>query len=184
MKDSTSASENSISASDATIKQQCGLTRLYFAVVMFSVIYAAGIIFFAYRKNWLVLLLWLVGIPIARWASVRLSGLTTKLRGYGPLKDKLPSSVSKAPIEVAFYSHNGCPYCPIVKQRLEALQKEMGFTLTKTDLSFKPQVAASKGIRSVPVVEVGSERLVGNATTEQIAQLIAGAQSQTRIASS
>lgn len=178
MKNSISASENSTSASDATIKQQCGLTRLYIAIVMFSIIYAGGIIFFAYRKNWLVLLLWLIGIPIAREASVRLSGFTTKLRGYGPVKDKLPSSVSKAPIEVGFYSHNGCPYCPIVKQRLESLQKEMGFTLTKTDLSFKPQVAASKGIRSVPVVEVGSERLVGNATTEQLAQLIASAQAR------
>jgi len=179
MKNSVSGSGNSTSTSDANIKQQCGLTRLYFALVMFSIIYAGGIIFFAYRKNWLILLLWLVGIPIARWASVRLSGFTTKLRGYGPVIDRLPSGVSKAPIEVAFYSHNGCPYCPIVKQRLEALQKEMGFTLTKTDLSFKPQVATSKGIRSVPVVEAGSERLVGNATTEQMAQLIASAQART-----
>lgn len=149
------------------------------AVVMFSIIYVVGIVFLAYRRNWLILLLWLIVIPSARWASVRLSGFTTKLRGYGPVKDKLPSSVSRAPIEVAFYSHNGCPYCPIVKERLEALQKEMGFTLTKTDLSFKPQVAANKGIRSVPVVEVGSERLIGNATTEQLAQLIASAQART-----
>jgi hypothetical protein len=35
--------------------------------------------------------------------------------------------------------------------------------------------AASKGIRSVPVVEVGGSRLVGNATTEQLAEMIAGA---------
>jgi len=63
-----------------------------------------------------------------------------------------------------------------VKRRLETLQKEIGFTLTKIDVSFKPQLAASKGIRSVPVVEVGKERLLGNATTEQLAQLIAGAQ--------
>jgi glutaredoxin len=170
--------KNSTSASEASLKQQCGLPRLYIAVVMFSIIYAGGIVFFAYRKNWPVLLLWLVWLPSARWASVRLSGFTTKLRGYGPVEDKLPSSVSKAQIEVAFYSHNGCPYCPIVKQRLEALQKEMGFTLTKTDLSFKPQVAANKGIRSVPVVEVGNERLIGNATTEQMAQLIASAQAK------
>jgi hypothetical protein len=31
----------------------------------------------------------------------------------------------------------------------------------------------SKGIRSVPVVEVGGHRLVGNSTTEQLAGLIA-----------
>ena len=170
--------QNSTSASGATIKQQCGLAKLYVTVVMVSIVYVAGIVFFAHRKNWPLLGLWLIWIPSARFASVRLSGFTSKLRGYGPIEDKLPSSVTKANIEVAFYSHNGCPYCPIVKQRLEALQKEMGFTLTKTDLSFKPQVAAHKGIRSVPVVEVGSERLIGNATTEQLAQLIAGAQAK------
>ena len=55
------------------------------------------------------------------------------------------------------------------------MPKKMDFTLTKIDLTFKPQVAASKGIQSVPVVEVGKERLFGNATTEQLAQLITGA---------
>jgi predicted DsbA family dithiol-disulfide isomerase len=115
-------------------------------------------------------------LPCVRWVGLRLSPLTSKLRGQGSVEDKLPSSVSKAHVEVAFYSHSGCPYCPIVKRRLEALQKEMDFTLKKIDLSFNPQAAASKGIQSVPVVEVGKERIVGNATTEQLAQLIAGAQ--------
>lgn len=63
-----------------------------------------------------------------------------------------------------------------MKQRLETMQKEMDFTLTTIDLTLNPQMAASKGIRSVPVVEVGKERLIGNATTQQLAQLIAGAQ--------
>jgi hypothetical protein len=35
----------------------------------------------------------------------------------------------------------------------------------------------TKGIRSVPVVEVGDHRLVGNSTTEQLAELIAVGQS-------
>src|SRR5947207_5879152 len=164
--------KTSSSASEATMKQQCGLPRLYIAVVMFAIIYAGGVVFFAYKKNWPALVLWLILTPCARWASIRLSALTTKLRGHGSVEDKLPSSVNKAHIEVAFYSHNGCPYCPIVKRRLEALQKEMDFTLTKTDLTFQPQIAAKKGIRSVPVVEVGNERLIGNSTTEQMAQLI------------
>jgi hypothetical protein len=34
----------------------------------------------------------------------------------------------------------------------------------------------AKGIRSVPVVEVGDHRLVGNSTTEQLAALIARGQ--------
>jgi predicted DsbA family dithiol-disulfide isomerase len=83
--------------------------------------------------------------------------------------------VRKARVEVTYYSLLGCPFCPIVKQRLETLQKEMDFIAT-IDLTLKPQMPASNGIRSVPVVEVGKERLVGNATTEQLAQLIASAQ--------
>jgi CBS domain-containing protein len=58
-------------------------------------------------------------------------------------------------------------------QRLEALQKEMDFTLERIDVTFKPQTLVSKGISAVPVVEVGNERLVGNATSEQLADLIA-----------
>jgi glutaredoxin len=167
---------NSSAVSAATMKQQCTLPHLYFAVAMFVILYAGGVVFFAFEDNWPVLLLWLVLLPGARWVSLRLSPFTSKWRGQGSVTDKLPASVvNKVHVEVAFYSHNGCPFCPIVKRRLDALQKEMNFTLTKIDLTFKPQVASSKGIQSVPVVEVGKERLFGNATTEQLAQLIAGA---------
>jgi glutaredoxin len=168
--------KNSSLASQATVMPQCTLTNLYFSVLMFSILYAGGAIFLAYTDSWPALCLWLVLLPSARWASLRLSPLTSKWRGQGSVDDKLPSSVNKAHVNVAFYSHNGCPFCPIVKRRLEALQREMDFTLTKTDLTFKPRIATSKGIRSVPVVEVGEERLIGNATTEQLARLIAGAQ--------
>jgi len=168
--------KGSLSASEATKKQQCTLTNLYFGVLMFLILHASGLVFFACRENWPALLLWLVLLPCARWVGLRLSPLTSKWRGQGSVDDRLAPSVNKAHVEVAFYSHNGCPFCPIVRRRLEALQREMDFTLTKIDLTFKPQVAASKAIRSVPVVEVGNECLVGNATTEQLAQLIAGAQ--------
>ena len=168
--------KDSPSASQTTTKQQCRLTSLYSGVVMFAILYAGGVAYYAYKANWPVVLSWLVLLPCARWVGLRLSPHTSKWRGLGSVDDKLPSSVNRAHVEVAFYSHNGCPFRPIVKRRLETLQKEIGFTLTKIDVSFKPQLAASKGIRSVPVVEVGKERLLGNATTEQLAQLIAGAQ--------
>lgn len=168
--------KNSSSASEDAMKQQCTLPKLYFGVLLFAVFYAGGVVYFAFRNKWPAALLWLVLLPSARWAGLRLSPFTSKWRGQGSVDDKLPSSVNKAHVEVAFYSHNGCPFCPIVKRRLEALQRKMDFTLTKIDLTFNPQAAASKGIQSVPVVEVGKERLVGNATTEQLARLIAGAQ--------
>ena len=168
--------KNSSSPSETTMRQQCTLKNLYFGVLMFAILYAGGVVFFAYRDNWPALLLWLVLLPCARWVGLRLSPLTSRWRGYGSVDDKLPANVNKAHVEVNFYSHNGCPFCPIVKSRLEALQKEMGFTLTKIDLTIKLQLAASSRIKSVPVVEVGANRLVGNATTEQLAQLISGAQ--------
>ena len=74
---------------------------------------------------------------------------------------------------VNFYSFFSCPFCPIVLARLQALQLHMGFRLTTFDLTLKPQALMAKGIRSVPVVEVGDHRLVGNSTTEQLAALIA-----------
>lgn len=49
----------------------------------------------------------------------------------------------------------------------------MGFTLKMIDVTLKPQTLMMKGIRSVPVVEVGDHRLVGISTTEQLAALIA-----------
>ncbi|HEV2493225.1 MAG TPA: glutaredoxin family protein [Terriglobia bacterium] len=159
---------NFISASAATGKQQCALTNLYRNLFIFATLYAGGSAFLVYRGNWQTLLLWLVALPFARWVSLRLSPLTSKWRGSGSVADKLPSHVNEARVEVTLYSHNGCPFCPIVKCRLEALQKEMGFTLAKINLSIKPQLAESMRIKSVPVVEVGANRLVGNATSEQI----------------
>jgi glutaredoxin len=167
---------NSSSASEATLKQQCKLTNLYLGALLFAILYASGVAYYAYEGRWPVLLSWLVLLPCARWAGLRLSPFTTKWRGLGSIDDKFPSTVKRAQVEVTLYSHNGCPFCPIVKRRLEALQGEMDFTLTKIDVSFNPQLAGSKGIHSVPVVEVGKNRLVGNATTEQLAQLIAGIQ--------
>lgn len=168
--------KGSLSSAEANVKQQCTLANLYRTLAALAVLYLAGLLFYAYRHNWLGLCLWLVLLPCARWVGVRLYPLTAGWRGYGSVADKLPSSVNKKHAEVTFYSHNACPFCPILRNRLEALQKEMDFTLREIDLTLKPQVAASKGIKSVPVVDVGNNRLVGNATTEQLAQLIAGIQ--------
>ena len=71
-----------------------------------------------------------------------------------------------------FYSFFSCPFCPIVLARLRALQEQMGFALKVIDVILKPQTLLAKGIKSVPVVEVGDHRLVGNSTTEQLAALI------------
>jgi glutaredoxin len=167
---------NSTLGSETAKKQECTVRSLYFSGAMLVIVYLIGLAVLAYIANWAGLLLWLVFIPCLKWAYLRFFPRISELKGYGSVHDKLPASVKKAHVEVTYYSLLGCPFCPIVKQRLEALQKEMDFTLTTKDLTLNPQLAATKGIRSVPFVEVGQGRLVGNSTTEQLAQLIAGAQ--------
>jgi glutaredoxin len=156
-------------------KQECTVRSLYISGVTGVIGYAVGLVFLAYEAKWEVLLLWLVLLPCLKWAYLRFFPRISTWKGYGRLSDKLPESVKKARVEVTYYFLLGCPFCPIVEQRLKTLQKEMDFGLTKLDITLRPQIAASKGIRSVPVVEVGEDRLIGNATTEQLAQLIGGA---------
>ncbi len=153
-------------------KQECTVRSLYFTGAVYVVGYVAGLIFFAYQRNWIELSMWLLLLPALKWAYLRFFPQLSKWRGYGRLDDALPVDLAKAPVAVTFYSLLGCPFCPIVEQRLKTLQKQMDFTLQTVDLTLKPQISEEKNIRSVPVVEVGNGRLVGNATTEQLAQLI------------
>ena len=166
--------------SETVQKQECTVQSLYVSGAMVVTGYLIGLIFFAHRANWAALLLWLVFLPCLKWAYLRFFPHISKWRGYGRVDDKLPASVKKARVEVNFFSLLGCPFCPIVERRLKTLQKEMDFTLTTIDLTLKPQLSAAREIRSVPVVEMGKDRLVGNATTEQLAQLIDRAQASER----
>jgi glutaredoxin len=163
-------------ARDSAKQQQCTVRSLYLSGAVAAIGYLVGIVFFAYQAQWLALLFWLVLVPSLKWAYLRFFPSASKWLGYGRVDDKLPASVTKARVEVTYYSLLGCPFCPIVEQRLKTLQAEMDFTLTTIDLTLKPQLSASKGIRSVPVVEIGNDRLIGNATTEQLARLIGCAQ--------
>lgn len=158
------------------MKQACTVSSLYVSGALVAIAYPAVLVFLASTGRWPAFVLWLVFVPGLKWASLRFFPRISKWRGYGTVEDKLPTNVEKTRAEVTFYSLLGCPFCPIVSQRLEVLQKEMNFGLTKVDLTLHPQLASEKGIRSVPVVEVGKDRLVGNATSEQLAKLIAQSQ--------
>lgn len=150
-------------------QQQCsvaGLFRIWGG-------YAAGLAVFAYSRNRTGFLLWLVLVPLGKVLQVRFFSYFSRFFGYGRIENDVPSvHVEQSSVSVTYYSALGCPFCPIVLHRLQALQKEMGFALTSINVSLNPQMIASRGIRSVPVVEVGGNRLVGNVTSEQLAQLI------------
>ena len=160
-------------------KQQCYVAGLALGWIG----YAVGLAHFRYQRQWVILLLWMAGVPCLRWALFYFFPHISRSLGYGRIVDKFApippphANPSAAPVVVNFYSFFSCPFCPIVLARLQALQKQMGFTLKTFDVTLNPQTLLTKGIRSVPVVEVGDHRLVGNSTTEQLAGLIALGQS-------
>jgi len=160
-------------------EQQCNVAGLALSWIG----YAAGLGYFSYQRKWVATLLWMVGVPCLRWALFRFFPRISRFLGYGRMVDKFApippphANPRAAPVAVNFYSFFSCPFCPIVLARLQALQKQMGFTLKTFDVTLNPRMLLTKGIRAVPVVEVGDHRLVGNSTTEQLAGLIALGQS-------
>ncbi len=135
-------------------------------------IYLGGLGFFAVRGDYLFAVLWLFWLPIVQWAYVRVFPRVSRYLGYGRVDDQQAQAEGHAPIKVTLYTALGCPFCPIVEERLEALRNEMGFTLEKVDVTLRPNLLASKGIFSVPVVEVGDRRLIGHATSRELAAAI------------
>lgn len=156
-------------------EQQCSVAGL--AVGWAA--YAVGMAYFTYQHLWAIALLWMAGMPSVRWALYHFFPRLSRFLGYGRIADTVPSipplhaNPQAAPVSVNLYTFFSCPFCPIVLARLQALQQQMGFALTTIDVTLKPQTLMTKGIKSVPVVEVGDRRLVGNSTTEQLAALIA-----------
>lgn len=149
-------------------EQQCSVLGLALSWLG----YVAGLLYFAYERNWVGGALFLVLVPCLRWTLFHFFPSVSRFLGYGRVDDQISESTNVARVAVTFYSFFSCPFCPIVLRRLEALQQVMDFTLERIDLTLKPQMVVSKGIRSVPVVEVGGKRLVGNLTTAQLAEFI------------
>lgn len=139
--------------------------------------YFAGVLYFVYQRSWVGGSLFVVLVPCLRWALFHYFPSVSRFLGYGTVDDQVAESAGTARVAVTFYSFFSCPFCPIVLRRLEALQKVMEFTLEKIDLTLQPQMVVSKGIRSVPVVEVGGQQLIGNLTTAQLAEFISLPQS-------
>ena len=144
------------------MKQQCYLAVIYLNWAFL----AASIVFFAIKGYWALVVAWLVALPLAVWAYIRI---------VPSVDHKRPSTVTSATTEVTIYTALGCPFCPIVKERLIELSRAMGFSLKEVDVTLKIGLLTAMGIHSLPVVECGTVRVEGNATSERLANLIAGA---------
>ena len=59
-----------------------------------------------------------------------------------------------------------------MKRRLAELGRHSQFEVEEVDVTFRPDVIRAKGLRSVPVVEANGRVLVGNATSEQLAEFL------------
>jgi glutaredoxin len=161
------------------MKQECHIVSIYVNWIL-----CLGVLgFMIYRRDWVFAATWAVIVPAGLWLYVRNFPKISHLIGYGKLDDRPAGEVGRASVKVNFYTALGCPFCPVVEQRLHALQPKMDFTLEKIDVTLKPELLSSKGIRSIPVVEVEDRRLVGNATTEQLSELISHVRETAEIAS-
>jgi glutaredoxin len=154
----------------ALLPQRCPLAFVYLSWA----VYVTGLVYFAARAEYAWAGLWLVALPVAWWVYVRTFPRWSHLWGYGRVDDVPAADVRRSSVVVTMYGALGCPFCRIVEERLRGLRDRMGFDLVYVDVTLRPDVLRSRGIRSVPVVEVGERRWVGHATTEQLAQLIGG----------
>lgn len=94
--------------------------------------------------------------------------------GYGSVADTPapPATVASPGPRVTLYTANVCPFCPILKRRLEDLQRHRPFQIEEVDVTFRPEIIRAKGLRSVPVLEANGRLLVGNATSAEIAAFL------------
>ena len=153
------------------MKQQCHIAMIYLTWA----IYAGGLAYFGWRGRWVMALVWLAGVPLFEWLYIRKFPSLSRSMGYGRIVDESAEAAGNAPVKVVLYTALGCPFCPLMEQRVEDLRKQMGFTLEKIDVTLRPDLLTAKGIRSVPVVEAGARLLFGLVTTKELAGAIAEA---------
>ena len=150
------------------MKQQCHLSMIYLSWA----VYIGGLAASIWYSHWLLAAAWLVAAPAAQWLYIRKFPNMSAAMGYGRITDEPAATVPPAPVKVTLYTALGCPFCPLIEQRLEALRQTAGFSLEKMDVTLRPDLLSSKGIRSVPAVEVGGRVLFGLVSTKDLAAAI------------
>jgi len=126
------------------------------------------------RVGWLAAVFILLAGVVAQVLYIRWFPYVSRWVGYGSVDDvpASPAAVPEGLPRVTLYTAGVCPFCPIVRRRLDDLRRQSDFELDEVDVTFRPEVVRAKGLRSVPVVEAGGRQLVGNATSEQLAAFL------------
>lgn len=157
------------------MKQHCSMWLIY----VNWVVYLGGLLYLVGIGNLLVAAIWLLLLPLGMRAYLRLFPMISSYLGYGDLSDQRARGVEypRVNAKVRFYTAAGCPFCPLVEERLAWLRRQMRFELETIHVTYRPELLA-QGIRAVPVVEVGGRRLVGNATTDQLAAWVTAVEAE------
>ena len=150
------------------MKQQCHISIIYGSWFIFL----GGLIFYVIKGDYLQACFWVVFIALFLWLYIRYFPSLSRLMGYGSVEDTPPKNMQHVNTRVTFYTGVGCPFCPIVKRRLTELQHKMDFELKEIDVTLKPELLIKKGIRALPVIEVGGAQWIGNATSDQLVTFI------------
>jgi hypothetical protein len=150
------------------MKQQCHISMIYLSWAL----YLGGLAASAWYSYWALGAVWLVTAPVVQWLYIRKFPSLSAAMGYGRITDKPAGTVAPTPVKVTLYTALGCPFCPLMEQRLKSLQKTMNFSLERIDVTLRPDLLASKGIRSVPVAEVLGRFLFGLVNTKDLAAAI------------
>lgn len=150
------------------MKQQCHISFVYGSWLVL----VCGLAFYLFRGSYVQAVVWLLCIPLFLWLYVRNFPSMSRYMGYGSVEDQPATQVAHVGGNVTLYTGLGCPFCPIVKRRLKELQSKMSFEFREVDVTFKPELLISKGIRTLPVIEIGDAKWVGNGTSLQLAQFI------------
>ena len=152
------------------MKQQCHLLAIWLTWLGVP----ALVIVMGLLHGWLAAgFVLLVGV-VGQLAYLRWFPRVSRLLGYGSVAD-VPAERITVPLawpRVTLYTANVCPFCPLVKRRLEQLQRDLDFEFDEVDVTFRPNLIRSKGFRSVPVLEADGRFLVGNATTADLAAFL------------
>ncbi|MGP8246323.1 MAG: glutaredoxin family protein [Bryobacteraceae bacterium] len=151
------------------MKQQCHISMIYLSWV----VYLSGLIASIWYSQWVLAAAWLVAAPVTQWLYIRKFPSMSVAMGYGRITDEPAGTVAPAPVKVTLYTALGCPFCPLMEQRLETLRKTAGFSLETIDVTLRPQLVSGKGIRSVPAVEVQGRVLFGLVSTKDLAAAMA-----------
>ncbi len=150
------------------MKQQCHISFVYGSWL----ILLCGLIFFIIKGDNIHACSWVFFIALFLWLYVRYFPSLSRFMGYGSVADRPAKDIQPVDTKVILYTGPGCPFCPLVKRRLIELQSKMGFELDEINILLKPDLLIAKGIRALPVVEVGQTHLIGNATSDQLATFI------------